>query len=472
MADWKYTQGCRARGVSPTRTPIALLTGAVVLVVGFHAANLLYIANGLNCEALTLACPERTAPWSQPDTNSYLRVAEALLEKGLLETSYLSRLPGYPALLAASIRITGGATPVLWLAALLAGAAAAAIAWITFVLTDRTAAALTAVLLFSVWLNAYQFSAQLLTDAPHAFLSVVAFAATLRWREREPAGAAWLAGALWMAAQSLRLTFFPLAVILPLLLWKRRPSGRYIAVSASLCLATAIVPALVIASNHRHHQVWSPSFSSSANLACHAVPRLQEELGMGRFRALRKKCHERFRGMEPAEKIPAQLDHAFAFLGQRPMLAFRSFAHEIGAQTTFPIRPYAVRTTRHFYPAWMTTSRRTLGLFWLCALGGLLVIARRDRGLALFLMATFWLVMIPAGVTHLAGARLRLPLDLLFIPLVVLFVQVVVSAAASCLGWPPDGGFAQPLGKRSMEGGRVCEHSGQSVSPSDDSIES
>ena len=53
--------------------------------------------------------------------------------------------------------------------------------------------------------------------------------------------------------------------------------------------------------------------------------------------------------------------------------------------------------------------------------------ARRDPPLALFWLLCFGLVMIPAANVHLVGARIRFPLDLIYIPVAVLFVASLVS---------------------------------------------
>lgn len=437
------------REIGRGRGACAVLVGVAVLAAALHAANLLYLASTLGCDAPSLACPADVDPWGAPDTRGYLRVADSLRERGPLATSYLARLPGYPGLLAAIIAITGQPTPVLWIAPLLAAAAAAAIAWIALLLTESVAAALAAGLLFCAWPNAYQFSSQLLTDASHAFLAVAAFASSLRWRQAERPGAAWLAGALWVAAQSLRLTFFALFAILPLLLWKREASRHYLVGSIALWISTLVVPAFVIVSNHHHHGVLSPSLSAAANLACYATPRLRMGRDEGAFSRMRSRCLRRFEDKEPGPRIRAQMRYAFKTLGADPVATTRSFLHEIAAQTVFELRPHSREATRSLYPAWATTGSAVPLAFWICAIGGLIALARRDRALALFLVAAFWAVMLPAGTSHLVGARLRLPLDLFFLPLVPVFCQVVLSALRRRVGTPPLGAQDDQAGRGS-----------------------
>ena len=255
-----------------------------------------------------------------------------------------------------------------------------------------------------------------MTDAAHAFLAVAALAATLWWRDSERPRAAGLAGGLWLAAQTLRPTFLALPALLPLLVWKRAGARRYLKRSLALWIVTCAVPAFVLTSNLVREGRLLPI------QGCYAVPRLKQELRLGNFRALRKECWKAFR-TDRALEVRRERE----FLLAHPQEALRSFLGEISEQTLFGLRPYYHRRLAPLYPGWMSVGTIFVGLFWLCSAVGLVMVARRDPPLALFWLFCFGLVMIPAANVTWVGGRIRFPLDLIYIPVAVLFVARLVS---------------------------------------------
>lgn len=390
--------------------------GALAAVL--HTGNLVHLARGLGCEPFDFACPALKSALAPPDTNSYLRVAEQIREKGFFAASYFRRLPGLPLGLLAADTLAGEPTAFAWLSPLLAAGAAAAIGWIAATLSGSIGAGLAAGLLFCLWPNAYQYGPLLITDAAHAFLAVAALAATLWWRDSERPRAAGLAGGLWLAAQTLRPTFLALPALLPLLVWKRAGARRYLKCSLALWIATCAVPAFVLTSNLVREGRLLPI------RGCYAVPRLKHELGLGNFDALRKECLKAFR-TDTDRALEASREREF--LLAHPQEALRSFLDEISHQTLFGLRPYYYRRLAPLYPGWMSVGTRFVGLFWLCSAVGLVMVARRDPPLALFWLLCFGLVMIPAANTTRVGGRIRFPLDLIYIPVAVLFVAKLVS---------------------------------------------
>jgi hypothetical protein len=404
-----------------------------------HAANLQYLAHAFGCDPLTLDCDGSPGPFATPDTAGYVRVAEEIRGRGLFAASYLQRLPGYPALLSLAIASTGSPTPALWLGPSLAALAAVAIAWMAFRLTGRTGAALAAGAAFCCWPDAYQLSPLLLTDAAHGFSAVAAFAATFRWRDTERAPAAACAAGLWLLAQSLRLTFFWIPILLPVLLFKRGASRRYLRGSFALWAPTLILPCLVIGSNWIRHGVAQPSAIPAENLACHSVPRLWAEMGRGSFVPLREACLRRYRGLDYAQRVTQQLADARRSLWAHPGRAAASFAGEIGNQLGAPPRLYYHRWLGPLYASWPVPGRWFSILFWLCAGVGLALRFRSAPSEAAFLALLFVGVMLPAATTHLAGGRLRFPLDLFFLPVVaaVFFPKVDRTRAGGLLDRVP-----------------------------------
>jgi hypothetical protein len=145
-----------------------------------------------------------------------------------------------------------------------------------------------------------------------------------------------------------------------------------------------------------------------------ALPRLQEELGLGSFRSLREACIEEYR---IAAGRRSRLDAEFlaAHTGQ----AIASFAAEIRDQLLHPLEPGALKRHRGLYPGFLRFGATAMLLYWALGVIGLIAVARTRPGFALFLAGIAAVVMLPAGNVHWVGARIRLPVDLVFIAPVV-----------------------------------------------------
>jgi hypothetical protein len=415
--------------VSPGREPsrlLRVLVGVAALAGLLHAANLVHLARARDCALPTLACPGQASPWPGRDTSAYRAAAAEIRAEGLFGASWLERMPGYPLVLLAAEGIAGDDAAALWWGPPLAALAAAGIGWIAGWLSGSVGAALAAGLCFCLWPNAYQYSARLLTDGPHGLLAVSALAATLCWRETGKPAAAGAAGLLWMAAQTLRPTFFALPLLLPLLLWKRERQRRDAALALALWLASLVVPLGIVTANQLRHGLWLPP------IACYAAPRLEAELALTRrpeaervpavertlFAHFRRRCMERYHA-DPAAQAARDRD----FLLAHPGAAARSAAGEIADQMLYPSRPYAAPGMESLYGGWRypAAGERSVGLavFWLASIGGLARVARRDPGVAAFFALAAGLVMLPAANSHLVGARLRFPVDLMALPVVL-----------------------------------------------------
>ncbi len=414
------------RQTAARRGPMAAQRGTWIALAGIaiaaallHVGNLVFLSSERGCDLRTFACPPQHDPFVAPDTAGYLHAMRELREQGIFGVSTIKRPPGYPALLLVAEDLTGSPRNVLWLSAVFAGLAAAAISWLVLRASGRLSLAIVAGVAFCWWPNALQFSPMLLTDGIHGFAAVAAVAATLCWRDSESGPAAALAGALWLLVQSLRLTFFWLPAVLPLLLVKRGASRFYRRGSVALWAIGFLMPGFLLTSNWLHHGAATLSEIPARNLACYSVPRLQAELGQGDFYPLRRDCIRRYRHLEPAARIAAQEHAAVRFLLAHPGRALSSFMGEVVRQLTHSMRPYYKVDLRPLYRDWPVPGKWFLPAFWAAAAIGLLIWARTAPLEAAFLGLVFVGVILPAATSHLVGGRLRFPLDLMFLPVVV-----------------------------------------------------
>ena len=232
-----------------------------------------------------------------------------------------------------------------------------------------------------------------------------------------------MAAAAWIATQLLRPTFFAIPALLPLVLFRKGVARRRAIVGGALWASTWIVPAFVVGSNHVHHGVAAPSHIVTVNLRCYAVPRLQEELGQGKFRQLRRECLDRFRSMEPALRVRTERTEAMEYLSAHLTEAVVSHVHELGIQLVEPLRLYSVPRQSDLYPRGWEFGEIPLIAFWLLGCAGVARLAREDRALAIFLAGVAVLVLVPASFAHYTGGRLRFPLDLFFIPAAAISIE-------------------------------------------------
>lgn len=403
----------------------ALVIAALVSVL--HAINLLHLAYANGCTPSGFVCPGGVSPWITPDSNSYIQVAEDVLASGPLRASYLIRGPGYPWLLALAQRAFGTMLAALWMEPILAGVAAWSVMCIAHRLTGRRAAVLGAGLLAAAWPAMLAYAPELLTDAPHAFLAAAALATTVAWRERGGVRRAGLASLAWIACQTFRPTFFFVAALLPVLLVDAKGRARAATERLGIWLATLLVPAFVVGSNFVQHGVATASAIGPETIACYAMPRLRAALGEGDFFDIRDAAFARYRAISLPERIEVQRRDTRELIAAHPVEALLSLLRELRRQLLAAPRPFSRYEWAPLYPAWMSLPSGVNALFWVLALAGVAVLARRDPAFALFLLGAFVGVMVPAATSALIENRLRLPLDLWAMPLVVLALGAVAN---------------------------------------------
>jgi len=417
----------------PRAAPAWLLLAVATLSAATLSANLLLLAGARGCTPSLSRCALGDGPWAQPDSVGYLRLARRIRADGFGSVTWERRTPGYPLVLAASLGLTGASLPALWLAVPLGALAAAASAWLAGFLSGRRSAAACAGCLFAVWPDVLAFAPLLLTDGLHAFLAVCALAATLAWRESGRGVWALAAGLAWAAAQALRPSLFGVAPLVALLLWTRPVSRRAVSVSAALCAATLLVPAGVTASNWLRLGLAAPSIKLAYAAACESVPMLKQRQGLARHRVARNECRERQRALSSVERVRAQRAEARAYLAAHPLETAHMLVDSALEQLLYPASAVHRPDYAHLLPTWLGIGSRGMALFWAAAFGGWLLAWRRDRRLALFLAGSFAMLMGPASLVHTAGARYRLPAELLLLPGAVVLVDHAVRALAARL---------------------------------------
>ncbi len=416
----------------PRGTALAL----AVLVSVLHGINLVHLARANGCTPSGLVCSGGVSPWITPDSTSYIRVAEDVLAHGPCRASYLIRGPGYPWLLALAQRTFGTMLAALWVEPILAGVAAWSVMCVAHRLTERRAAVLGAGLIAAAWPAMLAYSPELLTDAPHAFLATAALASTLVWREIGGTRRAGLAALAWIACQTLRPTFFFVPALLPVLLMDAKAHARANAERLGIWLATLLVPAFVVGSNFVHHGVATASAIGPETISCYAMPRLRAALGEGDFFDIRDAAFARYRAIALPERIEVQRRDTRELVAAHPGEAALSLLRELRRQLLAPPRPFSRYEWAPLYPAWMSLPSWVNALFWLMALAGVAGLARRDPALALFLLGAFVGVMVPAATSALIENRLRLPLDLWAMPLVVLTLTALTPPRREGSGHP------------------------------------
>ena len=115
---------CPQERPAKSQNPWLLWLAVAALAAGAQALNLLHAATEQGCDSALLRCNEGIAPFSTPDTRSYVELGQSIRQQGFLTSDYTARPAGYPLVLAISLLLFASPLPALWLNALLAGVAA------------------------------------------------------------------------------------------------------------------------------------------------------------------------------------------------------------------------------------------------------------------------------------------------------------------------------------------------------------
>jgi hypothetical protein len=163
-------------------------------------------------------------------------------------------------------------------------------------------------------------------------------------------------------------------------------------------------------------------------LSFYTVPLLKERMGLGSFAQLKQTAYERYNWMPIPQRVEAEIRESLEFLAAHPGMAVASVESELLNQMTAGVQPYELGELRDLYPKWLSLARAILILFWLSAAVGWLLLVRSQPAVAAFLVGAAAMVMIPAALSAGVGPRLRLPIDLLSMPLVAVCWQAAVAA--------------------------------------------
>lgn len=431
---------CIAAEPPPTRLPrpqlFALMLVAAAVAGAIHVGNLLAVGHELGCNWSFDMCREGEFLLA-PDSSTYEEVADSIRVHGIFRTSYLYRGPGYPAVLAAVKTVSGSIMPALWIVPLVAALAAAALVWVGARLAGSLLCGAATGFLLCVWPAVYQFEALILTDAVHGILFPIAIALTLAWVWSERSAYLVFALVVWLTMQAIRPTFFVLAVVWPLVLLKTNANRRYRRVSLVAWVCTIIVPLLIVISNTAHHGLVTTTAKTPETLALYGIPRLQEDLGMGDFRTLRDEARQRYQHLELKDRVALQRSESRSWILDHPLVTIKSFGRGIAGQILWPPRPWSAERLADLYPAWSSLPRAVMPVYWVSAFAGLAVLFRSRPRTALLLAAFFPLVMLPASMSHFVEGRLRFPLDLLAMPLIVVAFQAGFIAVRRRIGLLP-----------------------------------
>lgn len=407
-------------GASRATSPL-ILAALAALTAATLSANLLYLVQVQGCKPSLVACGLGSGSWAMPDSVGYVRLARQIRSEGLTSVTFENRTPGYPLLLAGSLTLTGAVTPALWIAIPLGALAAAALAWIAGAISGQRSAALATGVLFSVWSNVHAMSAMLLTDALHAFLAAAGLASALAWRSSQRPEWAVASALAWMLTQSLRPTFFPVALLLAILLFVRGAPARRNRITAALCVATLLIPIAVVTSNWVRLGLAGPSTKLAYAAACESVPQLKKRLGVAKHRQAREECRLRQRDLSPAERVRTQNAEALRYFSAFPLETAKMLVASLGKQLLYPTHLVYSEVHVHLYPSWAVMRSHMLAVYWIAAFAGLVLLWQRDPRLAFFILGSFALIMLPSTLIHTAGARYRLPAEILCLPLAAMF---------------------------------------------------
>lgn len=386
---------------------------------------------------LSLLPNTRTLPLVVGDVPSYLIPAENLASTGAFsredQSPYLwepYRTPGYPLLIAASIRLFGDFRLTLYLSALAAGAAAWCIVRLAQLLEAGPGGQHTAGWLAALLPNALGLSAQLLTDAIFGYL-VTGWVLLLVNAYRQKSITQGLTASILLAAiqtikPSLNLAW---ALLFFLLILFARSRRAWLA-GLLVILLSLPVPAYFAYRNMAAHGVPAASLLGIATAREYLQVRdLQQASGQDyetvtwqvRESDLQEADHLSSPTSRYGRLYLVQQKHVREFLTSRPIDAARLMLTEMIRQFAAP-QEFVFQVFFGDLPSWARAagSLLTLLIYAAAFIGAARAIKQKEIFPVVMAVMLLGYFLLTGSISHMVGGRLRFPADLAALPFTAL----------------------------------------------------
>lgn len=375
-----------------------------------------------------------------PDTPVYRSMADAWERGTRFNPMYQERVL-LPLIVVGLRRLGYSDADYPWSVTILVPCVVVALGWAAWRVTERQWAVVLSGLLFLVYPNAYQFGVLIETDMLHAYLA--ALASVTLWEARCSCRRLWLyvTGLLWFLTHLTRPALWGMGLLIPYIIWPliRQRALRVSALFA--CVAALVVPVWFAAINFIRFGIASPSLHTAEILfvwtrsrvvaAVEArqdrallTPVVQREVGLRRQDPRWKVLHGEYKNAAEFASayrsvLKESLDVLWRYKREWLKTTFGEWLHQL----SYPLRYHHRYTT----VSWPREEKLQAYLFrpllklawWFGWCGGVWLARGRHRILAWIVAAVAVLNFLPSALSCWLNARIRLPLDLLSMPLIV-----------------------------------------------------
>lgn len=384
-----------------------------------------------------------------PDAPVYLGMTESLARGERLDPMYQERLL-LPCILLI-LRFVGFSHTVFpWIVSLLLVPTVVAVGWLAWLLTQRVTAAYIAGVLTTLYPTAYQYGILVETDTLHLYLAVLAVVGTVAASRSQ--NNTWFlgTGVLWFLTHLARPALWGMGLVLPLFFWKalKTQGTRWAAVLA--CCGALAVPVGFAVSNIVRFGIASPSLHTAEILfvwtrsRVHAVVETESKGGewtpLVRDAVADARTDPRWRILHGQYATPREFKDAYRsvirdslkYLRQHMRVFVKTTMGEFLYQCTVPFRvyhQYQAPSLESLYPPMERFWRVVLKLgWWFLGCGWAWVCGGRNRDIAILILVVALLNFVPSSLSCWAGARIRMPTD-------VLGISFVAAALMQPVAW-------------------------------------
>jgi len=406
-----------------------------ILILGIVSA----VLHGINI-AYVLHCSERDGVeyYTFDDTASYINNSRAMFEEQPMSPLFHERVV-YSFLLAV---VNAAGLPyhsLIWLTVPMEVPAVMCMALLGLLLTRRKYIAVISAVIYVLNPNSYQISASLLPDWLNGQCALISMALTLNWVLNGHKKSGYAACFMIPFTQMIRPTTFPMIVPLLILLFRKDSLASHRrTLNGLLCLSALAYPLLTTAINYSLYGVPRPLLAPGLQLhhgyvsTIRAMLRNAETPGSITEYYFDEKHNVALK--HPAEvaidsygNSPIRADFASNYyhivqmskeiISQHPGLRLEIML--TGAQRYLFFAPSFSPgvNSSHLYPDWSSTMRKLHWMalvFTLC--GAALMVRRLDPRVTLFILCWVGIVGLVLVGTHHDSVRVRLLIDLMFIP--------------------------------------------------------